>query len=296
MSAKSLQELNLEFETALIDQRFGPLLDNTIKEQIFEDWTEFDRIGTKFRKSRSRYLNSLVLTKIIYFPLFLMFLGSLLKIIDEREISWGFAFIPAMIVGLFCYRHWCGSDVIAKQKSFASAVAEYDDEKDLQKIEVIVDWGESATLKEVAEHSLDNAVRAISMTKKAIRLRKRSSLLLGISYGLIMGLVFAGIGFFLTNVLEFSDPMFVSFLDFASYLFFIVGLGLAALPYTDHNNLLSQLSGLVQDYCHYRDLCSRFDLIDTAEFDRRFVAEIAEPNLFSSIPPSLVVYKTSQWR
>ena len=70
MSAKSLQELNLEFEKDQIDQRFGPLLDNGIKEQISEDWVEFDRISTKFREARSRYLYSLVLIKTISFPLF----------------------------------------------------------------------------------------------------------------------------------------------------------------------------------------------------------------------------------
>ena len=223
-------------------------------------------------------------------------MGARLKIIDDDQISWGFAFIPTIIIGVFCYRHWCRNNVISKQKSFASAVAEYDDEKDLQEIDLIVGWDERLTFKEVAENALGNAVRAISMTRKAIHLSKRSSVLLGICYGLIMGSVLASIGFFITNVLGFFDPMFLSFLDFASFLFFIAGMGIAALPYTDHNNLLSQLCGLIQDYCHYRDLCSRFDLTDTAEFNRQFVAEMAEPNLFSSIPPSLVIYETSKWR
>ena len=296
MSVRSLQELTLEFEKEQIDQRFGPLLDAGIKEKIPEDWVEFDRISTKFREARARYLNSLVLIKIMSLPFFVMFIGSLLKIIDDGEISWGFAFIPTIVFGVFCYRYWCSSNVMDKQKNFASAVAKYDDKKDLQEIDLIVGWDERVPLKEVAERALVNAVKAISMTRKAIRLRKSSSLLLSISYGLIAGIVFAGIGFFLTNVMGFFDPMFVSFLGFLSYLFFIAGMGLAALPYTEHNNLLSQLCGLIQDYCHYRDLCNRFDLTDTTDFNRQFVAEMAEPNLFSSIPPSLVIYKTSKWQ
>jgi hypothetical protein len=181
MSARSLQELTLAFEKEQIDQRFGPLLDKGIKEQIPEDWFDFDRISTKFREARSRYLNSLVLIKMMSLPLFVMFIGSLLKIIDDDEISWGFAFIPTLLLGVFCYRCWCSSNAMDKQRSFASAVAKYDDEKDLQEIDMIVGWDESATLKEVAEHALGNAVKAISMTRKAIRLRKRSSALLGIS-------------------------------------------------------------------------------------------------------------------
>lgn len=294
MALQSLQEINLDHEKKIIDQTYGPILDSAVKELVPEEYRELERLNEKFVKARRDYLDSLVMLKIMTIPLILMFFASLLRVLAAGEFGWGFAVVPILYAGLLGYRFWRGFNLANEQKSFVRLVHRIDEDQSLNGKEFQGKW-EVQNLSETGQLTLDNAIRSIALTRKAVSVKKRSSLMMGLISGLVIGLVLSLIGFLLTNVLGFFDPAYDSFLEFLSVLIWVMGFGILALPYTDYNNLMYQFSGLISDYCHYRDLCYYFRVTDTEDFDRRFVAEMAEPSVFSSIPPKIVLNEIRGW-
>ena len=294
MAFQSLQEINLDNEKKLINQTYGPILDSAVKELVPEEYRELERLNEKFVKARRDYLDSLVILKVMTMPLILMFFASLLRVIDAGELDWGFALIPIIYAGCLGYRFWRGFNLSNEQTSFVRLVHPIDEDQNLNK-EEFHGGREVQNLSETGQLTLDNAIKSIALTRKAVSVKQRSSLMMGLISGLVIGLVVSLIGFLLTNILGFFDPMYDSFLEFLSVLMWIMGFGILALPYTDYNNLMYQFSGLISDYCHYRDLCYYFRVIDTEDFDRRFVAEMAEPSVFSSIPPKIILNEIRGW-
>ena len=293
MAKQSFIEAHLKYEKDSIEQHYGPILDSTVKSLAGGQWEELEKISALFVDARSRYLNSKVLLKIMITPMLLLFCASCFKVVADSEFGFGLVFIPVVAVGLMTYSYWCRQNIEDKASGFFVALRRIEATENLRKETAKVGY-EEYQLSDVGRLALENAIKGISLTRKAIPFKKMSSLLLGLGYGLVMGLIIAAIGVFLTYYIDIFDPMFESLAGFVSYVFFVMGLGCAALPNTEYNKLQYQLSGLIQDYCHYRDICDRFRIISVYEFDRRFVEEMIQPNLFSQIPADYFVYRVRQ--
>lgn len=290
MVAKTLQILSLENEKWSIDQRFGPLLEPFIRTKEADELREMQKISKNFVQARHEYLESLVLSKMVSIPLLLVSIATVLSVLDGNSGLWRLCFPPILYVCLSIYRRRLKNRMFDMFKHFKRAASHVERDKSLWKQKVDVD-GTLIQLSEIGEKALDNTIKAISLSRRGIPATKNASLKLTVGYGLFVAVVLGIIGFVAGEIFQLIDPWWDSLTDTLALIFFSLALGMMALPHTEHNNLVQQLSGLIQDYCHYRDLCYRFDIVNVTEYNQRFVAELAEPNLFSSLPPEILIYE-----
>jgi len=290
MVAKSLQILSLEQEKRSIDQRFGPLLEPSIRKKEADELIEMQKISKNFVQARHEYLESLVLSKMVNLPLLLFFISTVLSTLDDNSGLWRLCFPPILYVWLLIYCHRLKNRMFDMLKHFKRAASHVERDKPLWKQKVDVE-GTLIQLSEIGEKALDNTIKAISLSRKGIPVTKNTSLKVTVGYGLFIATVLGIIGFVAGEIFQLFDPWWDSLTDVLALIVFSTALGMMALPHTEHNNLVQQLSGLIQDYCHYRDLCYRFDIVNVTEYNQRFIAELAEPNLFSSLPPEILIYE-----